>query len=134
MLGVAMGFLVRNLHVVVFALISVLSALWVSSNPQGVITLVRPWVEDAVELKVLANEAYDDVREVSWDEASEEAVSIYVETLRMPTRLFERLSEKLEKVEREMSSRSSAEAEMGQDDIRAFRSARFEFVETGESL
>ncbi|MES0808324.1 hypothetical protein ABLO27_02500 [Roseibium sp. SCPC15] len=104
-----MRFLVRNLHVFVFAFFSLLAAIVVSGDPQQAVKVVRPLVEDAVELKNLAHGAYTEVRQVSWRKAADEAVSLYVATMRMPTMLFERLAERLQEVEKKMSHQAKGD-------------------------
>lgn len=105
-----MGYFVRNFHVFVFALVSILSAVWVANNPHRTVRLIRPLVEDAVELQGLAQGAYDEVREVSWKRVAGEAVTLYVSTLRMPTMLFERLADRIGDVERQMKRRQRVDA------------------------
>jgi|GEM_PF-2254892 len=98
-----MRYLLRNLHIFVFVSFSVFSALFVANEPERTVRLVRPVVEDAVEMKNLMAEAYREVRHVNWRAAADEAVTLYVTTLRMPTLLFERLHERLDEIEKEMS-------------------------------
>ena len=105
-----MPFFFRNFHVYVFALLSVLAGSWVASNPDRTVQMVRPLVEDAVELKQLAEGAYRDVSQLNWQQASDEAVSMFVATMRMPTMLFDRLAEKLEKVEQDVKRGRRADA------------------------
>jgi len=105
-----MRFLIRNLHVFVFALVSVLSAIYVSHNPKETQRHLRPLVEDAVELKELAQGASRAVAGLDLEAASSEAVSLFVATMRMPTLLFERLAEKLDAVEKELNQRKRAKA------------------------
>ncbi|MEM9633816.1 MAG: hypothetical protein AAGA50_20975 [Pseudomonadota bacterium] len=112
-----MRFLFRNLHVFVFAFFSLLAAVVVSGDPQKTVRVVRPLVEDTVELKNLVHGVYREVRQVSWQRATDEAVSLYVATMRMPTMLFERLAERLQEVERKMSQKTS-------DDTLAFSDGR----------
>lgn len=106
-----MRYFARNLHVYVFALVSVLSAIWVANNPAETLRQLRPVVEDAAELSALAQGAYHEVSELNLKDASDEAVSLFVATLRMPTLLFERLAEKLEAVEKDLNRRKSAKVE-----------------------
>ncbi|MES0879298.1 hypothetical protein [Roseibium sp. SCP14] len=123
-----MRFLVRNLHVIVFALFSVLAAVLVSHNPQQTVKIVRPVVEDAVELQKLAQGAYREIKQVSWREVSDEAVSLYVATLRMPTMLFERLAERLQEVERKMSQQAKDDTLASSDESLPLRRASFDPV------
>jgi len=105
-----MRFFLRNLHVYVFAFFSVLASVWVANHPDETVQLMRPLVEDAVEVSELVEGAYREVSRLDWQETSEEAVSLFVATMRMPTMLFERLAERLEEVEQDMQRRSRAEA------------------------
>lgn len=84
--------------------------IWVAHNPQETLRHVRPVVEDARELGDLAEGVYREVRLLSKQAASEEAVSLFVATLRMPTLLFERLAERIEAVERDLDRRRRVEA------------------------
>ncbi|GAB4513577.1 MAG: hypothetical protein Tsb0019_11020 [Roseibium sp.] len=63
---------------------------------------MRPVVEDAVELKELAQGAYSEVRQIGWKTAADEAVSLFAASLRMPTRLFEELADRIDRVDRDM--------------------------------
>lgn len=105
-----MRFFFRNFHVYVFALVSVLAAVWVANNPQRTVQIVRPLVEDAVELKQLAEGVYRDFSDVDWETASDEAVTIIVAAMRMPTMLFERLADTLDEVDRDMKRRQRVDA------------------------
>ncbi|MCK7614233.1 hypothetical protein [Roseibium sediminicola] len=105
-----MRYFVRNLHVYVFALVSVLAAVWVANNPVETLRQLRPLVEDAAELNALAQGAYQEVSELSLKDTTDEAVSLFVATMRMPTLLFERLAEKLDAVEKDLNRRKSAKA------------------------
>ncbi|PVB63370.1 hypothetical protein DCO57_00695 [Labrenzia sp. 011] len=98
------------MHIFVFVSFSVFSALFVANEPERTVQLVRPLVEDAVELRELAVAAYGDVRNVNWREAADEAVSIYVRTLRTPALLFEGLAERLDEVDRKMSRQRRVDA------------------------
>lgn len=64
---------------------------------------MQPLVEDAVELKDLTVAVYREVKQVDWDTATDEAVSLALAAMRMPTMLFERLADRLDEVERNMS-------------------------------
>jgi|GEM_PF-3140038 len=97
-----MRFFRRNLHIFVFAFLSAFSASWVASNPDKAVGLLRPLVEDAVELGDLGERVYRDVRQVDWQRLRNEAMDVYVAGLRMPTMLFERLAEKMKEVETEV--------------------------------
>jgi hypothetical protein len=97
-----MEYFFRNLHIFVFVLVSVLSAVWVASDPRRTASMIRPLVEDAVELQELAQGAYSDIRQLRLRTAAGEAVSLYVASLRMPSMLFEKLADKLEKIDRQV--------------------------------
>jgi len=116
-----MRFLFRNLHVYVFALVSILVAVWVANNPHKTLRQVRPLVEDAVEVGDVAEAAYRKVSQLGLQATSDEAVSLFVATLRMPTMLFERLSEKLEAVEKDVKRRKRADAAVGAGDLRTVK-------------
>jgi hypothetical protein len=105
-----MRFFNRNFHVYVFSLVSLLSAVWVANNPEQTVHLVRPVVEDAIELKQLAEGVYREVGQLNWQTASEEAVTIFVAAMRMPTMLFERLAERIENVETDIKQRQRVDA------------------------
>ncbi|CTQ54195.1 hypothetical protein LP7551_02727 [Roseibium album] len=110
-----MRYLFRNLHVFVFVFVSVFSALMVANGPDRTVRLVQPLVEDAIELRDLAVGAYNEVSRTDWQTATDEAVSLYVATLRMPTMLFERLAGQLKEVDRDLS-RSSMNHSDGNND------------------
>jgi len=95
-------FLFRNLHIFVFAATCVFAAVFVSGSPDRAVDLMRPVVEDAVELKELAQGAYREVRNIGWIAAADDAVTLFTASLRMPTRLFEELADRIGKAEREM--------------------------------
>eukprot|EP00903_Cladosiphon_okamuranus_P001423 g1421.t1 len=78
---------------------------------EGTVEMMRPLVEDAVELKQLAEGAYSEVSQLDWQEASDEAVTLFVVTMRLPTLLFDRLGEKLDEVGRDLNRNKRAEAE-----------------------
>lgn len=105
-----MRYFFRNLHVYVFALVSVFFGVWVANNPHETQRYLRPLVEDTVELKELAQGAYREVAQLDLRTASEEAVSLFVATMRMPTMLFERLAEKLDAVEKDLDQRKAAKS------------------------
>ncbi|POF28824.1 hypothetical protein CLV41_11174 [Roseibium marinum] len=113
-----MRYLFRNLHIFVFVSFSVFSALFVANEPERTVHLVRPLVEDAVELKELAVGAYKEVRQVNLLDAADEVVSLYAKTLRMPTLLFEGLAKRLDEVERKMSRQRRAQAPGMEDEAR----------------
>ncbi len=121
MLGVAMRFLLRNLHIFGFAFFSVFAASWVASGPQKAVHLMRPLVADAVEIRDLAVEANREIRQVNWQQAADEFVSMYVAAMLMPTNLFERLAERLHDVETELERRQSANAREEELELRASR-------------
>lgn len=112
-----MQYFFRNLHVFVFAVVSVLAGVWVASNSDKSVQFARPLVTDTVELKDLAVAVYRNVSQLDWEEVTDEAVLLFVTTMRMPTLLFERLEDKLEDVERDMdrARRSSALNGNGED-------------------
>jgi hypothetical protein len=95
-------YFLRNLHILVFASICFACAVAVSLNPDRTVGLLRPVVEDAVELKELAEDAWRKARRTGWRTAADDAVSLFTASLRMPTRLFEELAEKLDRVDRDM--------------------------------
>ena len=97
-----MRFLFRNFHVFVFAIVSVSLGLVVAHKPEETVRFVQPMVEEAVELQVLANTIYRDAARTDWQAVSDEALSLFVSTLRMPTSLFEQLSEQIEDAEQKM--------------------------------
>ncbi|MDN3718892.1 hypothetical protein QW131_05860 [Roseibium salinum] len=94
----------RNLHVFVFLQsFSLLAALLVANGPHKAVNLMRPLVEDAVEVRDLTVAAYREIRQLSLHVVSDEAVSLYIATLRMPSMLFERLADRLAEVEKKVS-------------------------------
>ncbi|KZM50364.1 hypothetical protein OA90_10755 [Labrenzia sp. OB1] len=101
-----MRYLFRNFHIFVFVSISVFSALFVANEPERTVHLVRPLVADALELRDLAVGAYQEARDVNLRDTADEALSLYIRTLRMPTLLFEGLSERIDEVERKMARQS----------------------------
>jgi len=103
-----MHYLFRNLHIFVFAVMSVITAYWVADHPDRTVRMIHPLIEDAVELQELAVSVYDEVAQISWQQSVDEAVSLYVATLRMPTRLFERLADRVGEVERKLSQSKPA--------------------------
>lgn len=104
-----MRYVFRNLHVFVFAFVFVFLALVVAHKPQEAVRYVQPWVEDAVELQDLANAVYREVAQTDWKGASDEALTLFVAAVRMPSLLFERLAEKVEGVEKDMQRGSAVE-------------------------
>lgn len=98
-----MRYLFRNLHIFVFAIFSLLAALLVANGPHKAVNLIRPLVEDAVEVRDLTVAASREIRELSLRAVSDEAVSLYIATLRMPSMLFERLADRLAEVEKKVS-------------------------------
>lgn len=132
MLGVVMRFFIRNFHVYVFALLSVFASSWVASNPDRTVELMRPLVEDAVELQELADGAYREVSQLNWQEASDEAVSLFIATMRMPTMLFERLADKLDEVNRDLDRRRHADA-AGNGSVELVRNANLTTGPLGSS-
>ncbi|MBN9669974.1 hypothetical protein [Roseibium aggregatum] len=88
--------------------------------------MIRPLVEDAVELQDLGQAVYNEIDRISWQQSVDEAVSLYVATLRMPTNLFERLSERLEEVERKLSKSQIAKRRQS-DPVSAWRTISSSF-------
>ncbi|MHA7773280.1 hypothetical protein [Roseibium sp. M-1] len=113
-----MRFFVRNLHILVFAFLSVSSAFWVAGSPERAVVIMRPLVEDAVELQSLGRNLYRDVRQVSWQQLKNDAMEVYVVGLRMPSMLFERLAEKLREAEAEMERSRHTDAGDMQNELR----------------
>jgi hypothetical protein len=97
-----MRFIGRNLHIFVFAALSLVSATWVAADPGRVSVMVRPLVEDAVELGDLGKKAYGDIRRADWQRLRNEAIDVYVACLRMPSMLFERLADTMKELETEV--------------------------------
>lgn len=93
-----MGFLCRNLHILVFASVSLVAAVFVAADPGRTKTLMTPVVEDVQEIKQMAVASYRLVSNIDVRTAAREATTLYVSTVRMPSMLFERLAENLEKV------------------------------------
>ncbi|MEP2707489.1 MAG: hypothetical protein ABJQ71_20480 [Roseibium sp.] len=98
MLAVVMGFLCRNLHILVFASVSLVVAVFVAADPGRTKALMTPVVEDAQEIRQMAVASYRIIGSIDVRSAAREAKTLYVSTLRMPSMLFERLAENLEKV------------------------------------
>lgn len=97
-----MRFLFRNLHVFVFASLSAFAAFWVASNADQAEDLARPLVEDAIELQVMAKNAYREVRQLDLQKAADDAIRHYVAALRMPSLLFDRLADEIGEVNDKM--------------------------------
>ncbi|MEP1930940.1 MAG: hypothetical protein ABJJ37_06660 [Roseibium sp.] len=93
-----MGFLCRNLHILVFASVSLVVAVFVAADPGRTKALMTPVVEDAQEIRQMAAASYRVIGSIDVRSAAREATTLYVSTLRMPSMLFERLAENLEKV------------------------------------
>jgi len=104
-----MRFLIRNLHVFVFALFSIYAAVWVATEPERAAGFVRPMVEDAVELKDMANGAYSDLRNFNWKSAYDEFLTLYIAAMRMPSLVFERLADRLDDVAEDLSKRAQTD-------------------------
>lgn len=100
-----MRYLLRNLHVFVFASLSASAAFWVASHSDRAVEVAQPLVEDAVELQVMAENALREIGQLDLEKAADEAISYYVATLRMPSLLFERLSDELGEVSDTMERR-----------------------------
>ena len=100
-----MRFLFRNLHVFVFVSLSASIAFWVASHSDQAVEVAQPLVEDAVELHVMAENALREIGQLDLEKAADEAISYYVATLRMPSLLFERLSDELGEVSDTMEKR-----------------------------
>ncbi|WP_299471531.1 hypothetical protein [uncultured Roseibium sp.] len=103
-----MRFLLRNIHILVFACFSVFAAVWVATGPDRAVQLARPMVEDAVELKTLATGAYREVRDFRWKAATNEFVTLYITAMRMPSLVFERLADRLDKFNDDLQKRSQS--------------------------
>ena len=104
--GVVMRFPIRNFYVFVFAFVSIISSVLVASHPDRAVQIARPLVEDAAELKKLAISAYVEIRDFNWRAARDEFVSLYVAVVRMPSLLFERLAERLDEFNDDLSKRA----------------------------
>ncbi|QFT32737.1 hypothetical protein FIV00_19765 [Labrenzia sp. THAF82] len=103
-----MRYFFKNLHIFVFTFLSVFAALWVAQNTDRTTAGIRPLVEDAVELSDVAEGAYHEIKSVSLSEIADEFVSIYVDTMRLPTTLFERLSDRLGNVEADLKRKRAS--------------------------
>lgn len=101
-----MRFVFRNFHIFVFACFSVFAAVWVATDPERAEGIARPLVEDAREVEMLATGAYRELRDFQWRAAYDEFVTLYVAAMRMPSLVFERLAERLDKVNEEISKRA----------------------------
>lgn len=101
-----MRFLFKNLYVFVFAFLSMSMAGWVANGPERATRLVRPLVEDAVELKTLATGAYQEIRDFNWKVAYDEFEALFVTTMRLPSLVFEKLAERLDKFNEDLSRRA----------------------------
>ncbi|WP_035901110.1 hypothetical protein [Labrenzia sp. DG1229] len=101
-----MRFLFQNLYVFVFAFLSISIAVWVANGPERAARLVRPLVEDAVELKTLATGAYREIRDFNWKVAYDEFETLFVTTIRLPSLVFEKLAERLDKFNEDLSKRA----------------------------
>ncbi len=102
-----MRFILRNFHLFVFACFSIMMAYWVANNPERTVKLTRPMVEDAVELQTMTTAAYQELRAISWRRVFDEFVSPYVTAMRMPSLVFERLAERLDKFNEDLSKRAA---------------------------
>ncbi len=103
-----MRYFVRNWSVLVFSLISILAGLAVATGPDRATGLMRAVVADAVELRDLLQESGREISRVDVGTAIDEAKSIYVAMVRMPSMLFERLADQLDRVARQASRRRQA--------------------------
>lgn len=68
--------------------------------------MVRSMVEDAREVEGLATAAYRELHGFQWGAAYDEFVTLYVAAMRMPSLVFERLAERLDKVNEDISKRA----------------------------
>ncbi len=93
-----MGYFLRNFHIIVFAFVSMAAAVWVGNNPERAVALMEPVVEDAVELQVMASAIYRSVETIDWRASAEEAKTLYITALRMPSMMLERLEVRLGEV------------------------------------
>lgn len=93
------------MHVFVFASLSASAAFWVASHSDQAVEVAQPLVEDAVELHVMAENALREIGQLDLEKVADEAISYYVATLRMPSLLFERLSDELGEVSDTMERR-----------------------------
>ncbi|QDG78070.1 hypothetical protein [Labrenzia sp. PHM005] len=73
-------------------------AVWVGSNPERTVALMEPVVEDAVELQDMASAVYRSVESINWRASAEEAKTLYITALRMPSMMLERLEVRLGEV------------------------------------
>lgn len=101
-----MRFVFRNFHIIVFACFSLFAAVWVATGPERAERMVRPLVEDAQEIEALATGAYRELRNFRWRAAYDEFVTLYVAAMRMPSLVFEKLAERLDKVNEDISRRT----------------------------
>ncbi|WP_420336744.1 hypothetical protein [Roseibium sp.] len=90
--------------------------------------MVRSMVEDAREVEALATAAYRELRGFQWGAAYDEFVTLYVAAMRMPSLVFERLAERLDKVNEDISKRARSahhlSPEVEEDGHLAFHHAR----------
>lgn len=105
-----MGFFLRNFHIVVFAVVSLGAGAWVSSDPDRVVGVMEPIVADAVELGEITSAVYRSAENIDWRASVEEAMTMYIAALRMPSLLFERLETQLADVDRHLKSLGSSNA------------------------
>ena len=93
-----MGYFLRNFHILVFALISVVAALWVGVDPERTVRMMEPVIEDAVELGQMAEAVYVSVETINWEASAREAMAFYIAALRMPSMVYARIDRKLAEV------------------------------------
>ncbi len=103
-----MRFVIRNFHIFVFACFSLFSAVWIATDIDRAERLVRPLVEDAREVEALATGAYRELRDFQWRAAYDEFVTLYITAMRMPSLVFEKLAERLDKVNDDISKRAGS--------------------------
>lgn len=101
-----MRFVLKNFHIIVFACVSLFSAAWIATEPGRAEKIARPLVEDAREVKMLATGAYRELRGFNWRGACDEFVTMYVTAMRMPSLVFERLADRLDKFNDDISKRA----------------------------
>ena len=123
-----MRFVFRNFYILVFACFSLFSAVWVATGPERTERIARPLVKDAREIEALATGAYRELRDFQWRAAYDEFVTLYVAAMRMPSLMFEKLAERLDKVNDDISERTryapNPSLEVGEGGHLAFHQAR----------
>lgn len=82
------------------------AAVWVGVNPERTTALMEPFVEEAVELKDVAAVLYQDVETFNWRASADEAMTLYLAALRMPSMMFDRLEGRLAEVRQKLRTAS----------------------------